>query len=110
MTLIITIITGVMLLAAKKKLSQVNKIGAVVFLATRFIQRLGFARKGVVRMVVAEQRKAGENRRMSTVLWDTFTGSASYRDILMRTIHPVFLGRLLWNMASGLMPFRRRNE
>jgi flavin-dependent dehydrogenase len=85
-----------------------NKIGTVVFIATHFIQRLGFARRAVVRMVVAEQQKRGKSRRMSTVLWDTFTGSAPYRDILIRLIHPVFLGRFLWNLAIGSLPSRRR--
>jgi hypothetical protein len=35
---------------------------------------------------------------MSSVLWDVFTGSAPYREVLLRTLHPVFLCRLGWNL------------
>jgi hypothetical protein len=45
---------------------------------------------------------------MSTVLWDTFTGSAPYRDIFLRTLHPGFLGVFLWEIVAGFWPFRRK--
>jgi hypothetical protein len=38
---------------------------------------------------------------MSTVIWDLFTGSAPYREVLLRTMHPMFWSRLAWNMAAG---------
>jgi len=82
-----------------KGLHSDNRIGGLVFLVTRLIQKLGLARRGVVRMVRAEQRKSGHQRRMSMVLWDMFTGSAPYRDIFLRTLRPVFLLRLVWNSA-----------
>ena len=41
---------------------------------------------------------------MSMVLWDMFTGSAPYREILLRTLHPVFLARFLWNVAKSVAP------
>ena len=40
---------------------------------------------------------------MSTVLWDTFTGSAPYREILLRTLHPGFLTRLVWETMAGMV-------
>lgn len=58
-------------------------------------------------MTVREQReKEGTRRRMSMVLWDMFTGSAPYREIFLRTLHPAFLGRLLGNLARSACPFR----
>jgi len=56
---------------------------------------------------MGEQQKAGSRRPMSMVLWDTFTGSAPYRDILMRTLHPAFFLRFLWeNIVGGAIELR----
>jgi hypothetical protein len=41
------------------------------------------------------------------VFWDTFTGSAHYRDIFLRTLHPIFMGRFLWDIAVGFWPLNR---
>jgi hypothetical protein len=38
---------------------------------------------------------------MSSVLWDVFTGSAPYREILLRTLHPRFPATLAWNVVVG---------
>jgi hypothetical protein len=61
-------------------------------------------------MVFSEQQKEGRSRRMSTVLWDMFTGSAPYREILIRTFHPFFLSRFLWDMAISVIPFSERRQ
>ena len=42
-------------------------------------------------MVAREQWHATEKQRMSTVLWDTFTGSAPYKQIFLSSIHPSFI-------------------
>ena len=49
---------------------------------------------------------------MSSVLWDVFTGSAPYREVLLRTLHPFFLARLAWNLlaANIWIPGRRNRE
>jgi len=39
---------------------------------------------------------------MSMVLWDLFTGSAPYRDILKRAIRPKFIGLLVWHLTVSL--------
>jgi flavin-dependent dehydrogenase len=88
-----------------RALSRDNSIGKVIFLVTRLIQKARFARKGVLRMTTAEQRGSGGGElRMSGVLWDTFTGSAPYRDVFFRTLHPFFLGRLIYETVAGLFP------
>jgi hypothetical protein len=43
---------------------------------------------------------------MSQVLWDLFTGSAPYREVLINTVHPGFLARFSWNLLVSL--FGRR--
>lgn len=78
-----------------------NRIAKLIFGVTTLIQRLRFLRRGVLRMTAREQREAGENRHMSSVLWDVFTGSAPYREILLRTFHPAFPLRLMWNLVAG---------
>jgi len=80
-----------------------NKFGRVVFAVTRLIQRTRLARKAVLRMAAREQRKGNSPPRMSSVLWDTFTGSAPYQDIFLRTLHPAFLSRLGWDLATSLV-------
>jgi flavin-dependent dehydrogenase len=82
-----------------------NSIGKLVFSITRQIQQRHSARWSLLATVLSEQRKLRGYRghqRMSSVLWDTFTGSASYVDIFVRTLHPVFLYRFLWNMLRGI--------
>ena len=65
---------------------------------------LVFARRGVLRMTVKEQQSADSPRRMSGVLWDLFSGSASYTDVFLRTLHPAFLGRLAWSLGRAVLP------
>ena len=91
-------------------ISRDNMIGKMIFAFTRQIQKRRFARRAVLRMVSSEQRKEGRRRRMSTVLWDMFTGSAPYREILIRTCHPLFLSRFLWDMASSAIPFKDNRQ
>ena len=81
-----------------------NAIGKFVFGVTHFIQKRKSIKRGLLRMVDKEQVKAGEKRYLSTVLWDTFTGSAQYQSILLRTMKPQFWSNLLWKSFLGLFP------
>ena len=90
-----------------KSIRADNLFGRVIFMVTRLIQMLTFARRGVLRMVAREQAHVEQPRRMSTVLWDTFTGSAPYREVFARTLHPVFLAQLLADVIVGMVPTRR---
>ena len=85
-------------------------IGKVIFAITRQIQQWRFARRALLRMVTNEQQEEGGQRRMSTVMWDTFTGSAPYRDIFVRTLHPAFWVRFCWDMVASLCGFRTKRE
>ena len=84
-----------------------NSIGKLSFTVTRQIQKWRFARRALLRMTEKEQEKAGRQRDMSQVLWDMFTGSAPYRDIVTLAMHPRFLARLAWEMAVAASPFTR---
>ena len=86
---------------ACQRLCTDNRIGKVVFAVTHQIQNWRFLRRGVWRMVTREQQREGGHRYMSMVLWDTFTGSAPYRSVFLRSLHPSFLGRLFWETVVG---------
>jgi hypothetical protein len=79
-----------------------NAVGKGIFAFTKLIQRLPPGRKGILRMLRREQAGGAGARRMSGVMWDTFTGSAPYRDVFRRTLHPFFLGRLLADTVAGM--------
>ncbi|NQU66961.1 MAG: cyclic nucleotide-binding domain-containing protein [Candidatus Marinimicrobia bacterium] len=91
---------------ACKKLDFDNAIGRFVFGVTHFIQKRKSIKRGLLRMVQKEQLKPGEKRYLSTVLWDTFTGSAPYRSILFRTLKPQFWSNLIWKSFLGLFPVK----
>lgn len=78
-----------------------NTIGKLIFFVVGQIQKRRFARRAVLRMIVSEQQKEGGGRPMSTVQWDMYTGSATYREVFLRTLHPSFWLRFLWdNLVS----------
>jgi flavin-dependent dehydrogenase len=82
-----------------------NDIGRFAFSATRLVQKMPFARRGMLHMTAAEQRREGRRRHMSQMLWDMFTGSAPYRRVLVRSLHPAFIGGMLWSLvAANLAP------
>ncbi|KHE90238.1 MAG: putative geranylgeranyl reductase [Candidatus Scalindua brodae] len=87
-----------------------NKIGVLVFTATRVIKKIRLARLGVLRMSSIEQQKKSGHQRMSMVLWDIFTGSSSYMDIFLRTLNPFFLVRFLREISIGFLPFKRNGN
>ena len=87
-----------------RSLAMDNRIGKVVFGITGMIRKSTGLRKGVLRMTTAEQESRRWQARMSDVLWDTFTGSAPYGDVFRRSLHPVFLVRLLYETFMGVLP------
>ena len=89
-----------------RKIGNDNKVGKFVFNVASLVQKARFARRGVLRMTANEQQQADGPRRMSGVLWDLFSGSASYTNVLLRTLHPAYIGSLLWNLVVGNLPGR----
>jgi flavin-dependent dehydrogenase len=72
-----------------------NAVGRVVFFIAGMQRKRHRDCRGILRMVRLEQELPGVQRRMSSVLWDVFTGSAPYTNVFLRTLHPAFWGRLL---------------
>jgi flavin-dependent dehydrogenase len=92
---------------ACRTLRNDNTFGKLIFLVVGMMQKLKPVRKGILRMVIKEQAKKGGRKRMSTVLWDMFTGSAPYREVLMRTFHPGFIFGLAWHLIASHTPWGR---
>jgi len=88
------------------RIAKDNRVGKLTFAFTRQIQKYKFARRAVLRMTRREQVPGGPAPRMSSVMWDMFSGSAPYTDIFKRTLHPAFIGRLGWSLATSLAPSR----
>ena len=90
-----------------RKISNDNRVGKFVFSVATLVQKARFARRGVLRMTAREQADRGRPPRMSGVLWDLFSGSASYTNVFLRTLHPAYIGSLLWNLVAGNLPGAR---
>lgn len=90
------------------RLNRDNTIGKLIFWITTFIQKSVVLKKGIFRMVVTEQKKDRTKRRMSSVLWDTFTGSAPYSDIFKRVVHPASLLSLISNTIKAIFTPRQK--
>ena len=82
-----------------------NSIGRISFLVTSVIQKIRFARKGLVKMTEREQLDSTISPVMSTVMWDMFTGSAPYQEIFLRTLSPGFLLRFGVDILASIWPF-----
>ena len=87
-----------------RKISRDNEVGKLVFGFGSLVQKARFARRGVLRMTVNEQRQSEGSQRMSGVLWDLFSGSESYTNVFLRTLQPGYVGGLLWNLVAGNLP------
>jgi hypothetical protein len=75
-----------------------NRFGRILFAFIDLIKSKRFLINGVMQMTKNEQKKQGKQRRMSYIMWDMFTGSAPYRDIFLRSLHPLFISRFIWNI------------
>ncbi|MCP4043022.1 MAG: hypothetical protein GY731_13890, partial [Gammaproteobacteria bacterium] len=85
-----------------RRLNVDNSIGKMVFLTVDLFKAIPALSRGMLGMVRKEQ--GTQRLDMSMVLWDTFTGSNTYRSILLRCLHPGFLIRLLVQSAISLFP------
>jgi flavin-dependent dehydrogenase len=94
------------------KITTDNRFGKIVFFVTELIKKRRFTRRAIWKLVQHEQDDLRGHARMSTVLWDTFTGSAPYRDIFKRTLHPAFILRLAKELVSAFFfcTFKERKK
>ena len=84
-----------------KNLNRDNNVGKFIFFVTKIIQKSNVLKKGLFKMIVNEQKQEADKRLMSSVLWDTFTGSAGYQNIFVRFLNPLLLFPFLWNIITA---------
>lgn len=87
-----------------------NAVGKLIFFVTTIIQKSSFLKKVLFQMVVKEQAKERGKREMSSLLWDTFTGSAPYKRIFLRAINPLLMATLTWNLLREFFRPTRRQK
>lgn len=80
-----------------------NAIGKLIFRISTIIQKSLFLKGVLFKMVVREQAKESGKREMSSLLWDTFTGSAPYKNIFIRTLNPILVATLSWKIFTGFV-------
>ena len=95
---------------ACKAIDSDNRLGRLVFALTHRIQRSRVARQAVWKVVSQEQTASQGARRLSSALWDIFTGSASYRSALLRLLHPQLLARLTAALIASRSPRLQRRR
>jgi len=93
-----------------KRIEIDNRFGKLIFLISKIFQYVRLTRKAILRTIAAEQKKKSGQKIMSTVLWDMFSGSSSYRDIFINTLHPVFIARFTWNSVRSVIPFSKNGN
>ena len=91
-------------------LERDNSLGKLIFSATTLIQRSAVLKGGMLRQVIHEQKQSRHKRRMSSVLWDTFTGSATYSNIFLRILHPFLLLNLIRFIGISMYNLIFRNN
>jgi hypothetical protein len=94
-----------------RDLDRDNQVGKLIFEVTKLIQKSPILKRGLLDLVGREQLKENGALRMSSALWDTFTGSAGYRNIFRRFLHPKLLMGFSGSIvASNIPPFNRVNH
>jgi flavin-dependent dehydrogenase len=85
------------------KMELDNRLGKVIFQVVDQLKQHLFAHRALVSIVQSEQTGPVERQRMSKIMWDTFTGSAPYRDIFARSLNPALIGSLIWHFSQAIL-------
>lgn len=94
-------------LPACRAIEHDNQVGRLIFAVVSQLRQRRFARTAILQTILDEQGQPGPLRAMSAVQWDMYTGSGSYRQILLRMLHPAFVWSLIrggwsaWRVRSG---------
>jgi len=64
-----------------------NKYGKILFQATDLFKKYKILTRGMLKVVSREQEGQYRSKRLSSVLWDLFTGNERYKDIFFRTLN-----------------------
>ncbi|MBF0195033.1 MAG: hypothetical protein HQL71_10780 [Magnetococcales bacterium] len=90
---------------ACRKLDWDNRLGHLLFYGDSLMRPISFFQEAIIEVIREEQTKKEVSPRLSTSLWDTFTGSSSYRNIIVRSLHPMVVLKLIVQAAKKLFRF-----
>lgn len=86
-----------------RELDRDNILGHKVFKMVGYIRRSMLLNRSLLRSVLQEKRDTEASPNYLTwALWDTFTGSAPYRDILARFLRPSVIATMAWKTIKGI--------
>lgn len=81
-----------------------NRYGRIVYGITNIYKKFGILTEGMVNVVRKEQKKSSESFPwLSSILWDTFTGNETYRNIFMRGTNIGMHVNLAWEFMKALI-------
>jgi hypothetical protein len=80
-----------------------NAIGRAIFRGVDLIKPWRSFGRALLRAMEGEQRQPANNRPISGIVWDLFTGSASYRDIAKRLLNPIIWMRFMANLGPAVV-------
>jgi flavin-dependent dehydrogenase len=81
-----------------------NRYGRFVYLTTSTYKNVGCLTEAMVNVVKKEQeRRSEEFPRLSSMLWDTFTGNETYRNIFIRGTNILMHIKLGWEFIKALI-------
>jgi flavin-dependent dehydrogenase len=77
-----------------------NRFGSFLFWFTDLFREYGFLTSAMLRVVRLESEDARSDQRiLSSILWDMFTGNERYRDVFFRALSP----KLVMKMTMSLL-------
>ncbi len=81
-----------------------NLYGKFVYMITNAYKNLGPLTESMVNVVKKEQQKKNEKfPRLSSILWDTFTGNETYKNIFIRGTNIGMHAKLGWGCIKALV-------
>jgi flavin-dependent dehydrogenase len=93
-----------------RQLELDNRLGGLIFTTSILFRKFEFLREAMLRMCEREQSTDDHGMIMSMILWDIFTGSAPYRDVVMRFFAPGFGLRFAGEAFQALTRSIRRDD
>lgn len=81
-----------------------NIFGKFIYLTTNTYKNISLLTESMVNVVKKEQQKRTEDfPRLSSILWDTFTGNETYKNIFIRGINIGMHAKLGWEFVKAIV-------
>ncbi|MBF0358435.1 MAG: hypothetical protein HQL70_07480 [Magnetococcales bacterium] len=87
---------------ACSKLDWDNRLGHIIFFGDSLMRPATFIQEAILAVIKEEQNREDTTPRLSAALWDTFTGSSSYKKIIISSMYPMVVFKLIWHSVKRL--------